>query len=39
MTKATLIKDNISLGLAYKLKYSLDYNQGGSMEASRHMWG
>jgi hypothetical protein len=35
MTKATLIKDNISLGLAYRFRGSVHYHQGRSMAASR----
>jgi hypothetical protein len=35
MTKATLTKDNIYLGLAYRFRGSVHHHQGGSMAASR----
>jgi hypothetical protein len=38
MTKTTLIKDNIYLGLAYRLRGLAQYHQGGSMAASRQAW-
>jgi len=31
MTKASLIKDNISLGLAYRFRTSVHYRQGRGM--------
>jgi hypothetical protein len=31
-------KDNISLGLAYRLRDSVHYYQGGTMAASRQAW-
>ena len=34
MTKASLLKNNIYLGLAYRFRGSVHY-QGGSMEASQ----
>ena len=36
MTKASLIKDNILLGLAYRFRSSAHYHQGGNMTATRH---
>jgi hypothetical protein len=38
MTKASLIKDNISLRLAYKVTGSVHYTQGRNMAASRQAW-
>ena len=38
MTKASLIKDNISLGLAYRFRDSVHYHQGRNMAASRQTW-
>ena len=38
MTKATLTKDNISLGLAYRFRGLVHYHQGGNMAASRQAW-
>jgi hypothetical protein len=38
MTKASLIKNNISLGLAYRFRGSVHYHQGGSMAVSRQAW-
>jgi hypothetical protein len=38
MTKASLIKDNIYLGLDYRFRGSVHYQQGGSMAASRQVW-
>jgi hypothetical protein len=35
MTKATLIKDNISLGLVYSFRGPVHNNQGGSRAVSR----
>jgi hypothetical protein len=35
MTVASLIKDNISLGLAYSFRGSVHYHQGKSMAVSR----
>jgi hypothetical protein len=35
MTKPSLIKDNIYLGLAYRFRGSLYYHQGRSLVASR----
>jgi hypothetical protein len=37
MTKANLIKDNISLGLAYRFRGSVYYHQGGITAASMKM--
>jgi hypothetical protein len=38
MTKASLIKNNIYLGLAYRFRGSVHYHQGESMAASRQAW-
>jgi hypothetical protein len=38
MTKATLIKDNIELGLAYRFRDAVYYHQGRNMAASRQVW-
>jgi hypothetical protein len=38
MTKASLIKDNILLGLAYRFTGSVHYRQGRNMAASRQAW-
>jgi|UPI0000F4D13D hypothetical protein len=38
MTKASLIKDNIELGLAYRFRGSVHYHQGRNMEASGQAW-
>jgi hypothetical protein len=35
MTKASLIKENIYLGLAYRFRGSVHYHQGGSMAGFR----
>jgi len=35
MSKTTLIKGNIELGLAYKFRDSIHYHQGRNMAASR----
>jgi hypothetical protein len=35
MTKASLIKNNIYLGLAYRFRGSVHYHQGESMAVSR----
>jgi hypothetical protein len=35
MTKATLVNDNIKLGLAYRFRGSVHYHQGRNMAASR----
>jgi len=32
MTKASLIKDNIYLGLAYRLRGSVHYHEGGAWQ-------
>jgi hypothetical protein len=37
MIKATLIKENISLELAYRFRGSVQY-QGENIEASRQAW-
>ena len=39
MTKATLMKDNIELGLAYRFRGSVHSHQGRNMAASRQTWG
>jgi hypothetical protein len=38
MTKATLIKKNISLELADRFRGSVQYHQGRNMAASRQAW-
>jgi hypothetical protein len=38
MTKASLIKNHIYLGLAYRFRSSVHYHQGGSMAVSRQAW-
>jgi hypothetical protein len=38
MTTATLIKENIQLGLAYSFKGLVHYHQGGNMAACRQAW-
>jgi hypothetical protein len=38
MTKATLMKDNIYLVLAYRFRGSVHYDQGGKMAASKEAW-
>jgi hypothetical protein len=38
MTKASLIKNNIYLGLVYRFRGSVHYHQVGSMAVSRQSW-
>ena len=38
MTKASLIKNNIYLGLAYRFRGSVHYHQGGNMAVFRQAW-
>jgi hypothetical protein len=38
MTKATIIKNNMSLELPYRFRGSVQYHQGRSREASRQAW-
>ena len=38
MTKVTLIKGNISLGLAYRFRGSVHYHPGSNMAVSMKAW-
>jgi hypothetical protein len=38
MTKASLIKDNIQLGMTYRFRGSVHYHQSRNMAASRQAW-
>ena len=38
VTTTTLIKENISLGLAYRFRGLFHYHHGGNMAASRQTW-